>query len=159
MNRRLLGCILALLFLAVLYGCSTVTLPSKPSVSVIEICSGRQSCNNGQFKITDPDAIGQAIDALSPFRNGWQTDSQMVFTTGWFTYPTPEDSILLRDHDGKAVLVIWLGTGWIGTTIYDGSGQGKYFRKANTEEVDMLRVAFRITLRSTGPAQKAAQSG
>jgi len=146
--------ILPLILCVVLYGCSAVPLPPKSSVSTIEICSGRHDCNNGKFKIEDSESISQAIDTLLPFQSGWQTESQMALTTGWFTYPTPEDSVLFRNRDGKVALVIWFGPGWMGAAVYGGSSQGKYFRKVSDEEVKSLRSALRITLRSTGPAQK-----
>ncbi len=151
--------ILALLFCVVVYGCSAVPLPPKSSISTIEICSGRHDCNSGKFKIEDSESINKAIDMLLPFEGGWQTENQMPLTTAWFTYPTPEDSALFRDRDGKAAFVIWFGPGWMGAAAYGGSSQGKYFRKVSDEEVKSLRSALRITLRSTGPARKAAQSG
>lgn len=143
----------------VLYGCSSVPVPSKHSISTIEICSGRHDCNNGKFKIEDVDSIGLAVDRLLPFESGWQTETQMALTTGWFTYPTPEDRALFRNRDGKAILVVWFGTGWMGAAVYDGSNRERYFRKTSAEEVKLLREALRITLRSTGPARKAAQAG
>jgi hypothetical protein len=146
-----------LVLCVVLCGCSAVPIPPKSSISIIEICSGRHNCNNGKYKIEDVDSIGLAIDKLLPFKNGWQTETQMALTTGWFTYPTPEDDVLFRNRDGKAVFVIWFGTGWMGAAVYDGNSQDKYFRKTTAEEVKSLRAALRITLRSSGtPAGKPA---
>lgn len=150
--------LLVLLLCLGLGGCSAVPLPAKSSVSVLEICSGRQNCNNGKFKIEERDSIGHAIDALSPFQSGWQSETQMVFTTGWLTYPIPEDSVLVRNREGKVTLVIWFGSGWIGAAVYEGSSQGKYFRQVSAEKIDALRVAFHITVNPTGPARKNAQA-
>lgn len=144
MKRPLHQRLLPLVLCVVLCGCSAIPLPPKSSVSVIEICSGRHDCNNGEFKIKDSESIGQAIDTLLPFQGGWQTESQMAFTTGWFTYPTPEDSVLFRDQNGKADLVIWFGPGWMGAAVYGGGSQGKYFRKVSEEEVKSLRSTLRI---------------
>ena len=83
----------------------------------------------------------------------------MALTTGWFTYPTPEHKVLFRDREGKAVVVIWFGPGWMGAAVYEGGDRVKYFRKTMAEEVRPLRQALRITLHSTGPAKKAVQAG
>lgn len=159
MKRHLSQRILSLVLCIALCGCSAVPLPTKSSVSTIEVCSGRHDCNNGKFKIEDAESISRAIETLLPFQSGWQTEGQMALTTGWLTYPTPEDSVLFRDRRGKAELVIWFGPGWMGAALYGGSSQGKYFRKVSDEDVKLLRSALRITHHSTGTAQKAAQTG
>ena len=156
MKITLINRIALLAVCAVIYGCSAVPVPPKHSISTIEICSGRHDCNNGKYKIEDLDSIGLAVDKLLPFESGWQTETQMALTTGWFTYPTPEDRVLFRNRDGKSVLVVWFGTGWMGAAVYDGSNRGKYFRKTSAEEVKPLRDALRITNHSTGPAAKSA---
>lgn len=156
MNTQVFARTSLLIFCVVLCGCSQISIPTKSAITVINICSGRHDCNNGKLKIEDPESISQVIDALAPFQDGWQTENQMALTTGWFTYPTPEDSVGFRDRYDKSHLVIWFGVGWMGARVDHGDNRGTYFRKVSAEEVKPLRAALRITLRSTGPAPKAA---
>ena len=124
-------------------------MPPEASIAAIEVCSGRHSCSEGKYKIEDTRSIALAIEQLKPFQKGWKTETQMALTTGWFTYPTPQDTILIRGNDGKTSLVVWFGPGWMGADVYAGSGKGRYFRSEGAEDVKLLRNALRLTDCST----------
>ncbi len=81
----------------------------------------------------------------------------MALTTGWFTYPTPKDSVVFRDTDGEAPLVFWFGPGWMGSAVTIDHERKRYFRKVTETEVSNLRSALRITSRSNRPPSAAVE--
>jgi hypothetical protein len=69
----------------------------------------------------------------------------MTLTTGWFTYPTPEDSVGIRDKSGETPVVFWFGPGWMGSVVTGDGGRKRYFRKVTVNEVAEFREALRMT--------------
>jgi hypothetical protein len=128
-------------------GNERIALPEAHRIASIQVTAGRASLKNS---ITDPADVSRVLQAASALAAGWQTERQMALTTGWFTYPTPQDSAAFRDLDGSTPLVLWFGPGWFGCAVTDDAGRKRYFRKVTDREVADLRAALRISIRTGG---------
>src|SRR5256885_983858 len=155
-RRTMLVPLTSLLLLAAC-GAETIALPAPETIVRIDVCAGYINCDGGKHSITERSVIDAIAKAASAHRTGWQTETQMALTTGWFTYPTPQDSAAFYDAKGKAPLVLWFGPGWMGSAVTDDHERKRYFRKATDSEVSNLRAALRLTTRSNRPRSAAVE--
>ena len=152
MRRVLLSVVAA----GLLAGCSeSLPIPAPEQIERINVRVS-SDCSTS-YSITDAATIAEIVRAASAHQSGWQTERQMALTTGWFTYPTPLDSVGIRAKNGDTPFVIWFGHGWMGSAVTDQDGRRRYFRKVTAAEVAALRESLGIPSRCNKPPSAAIQ--
>jgi hypothetical protein len=99
-----------------------------------------------------------AIALINPHCHAIAIDGQSRAVTPDVNYePTPEDTVGIRDKDGKTLLVLWFGPGWMGSAVTDERGRKRYFRKVTADEVAELRATLRMASHSSRPPKAAVE--
>ncbi|RJG13029.1 hypothetical protein D3879_07065 [Pseudomonas cavernicola] len=123
-------------------GSETIQIPEQSEIQEINICQGRHDCNIGKSMINDQYIIKKALQETLKHSQSWQTEPEMALTTGWLTYPTPTDTVAFKGRDNNTLLVLWFGSGWIGTWQIKEGKHVKFFKRVSAEEVKSLRLTL-----------------
>ena len=124
-----------------LVGCGSETLyiPAQTDIQEINICQGSSNCNIGKSRINDQKVIENALEETKEYSQSWQTELEMALTTGGLTYPTANDTVVFKGLDDSILLVLWFGTGWIGSVQIKEGKYTKLFKRVSAEDVKKLR--------------------
>ncbi len=124
-----------------LAGCGSEVLyiPAQADIQEINICQGSSNCNIGKSRINDKKVIENALQETLKYSQSWQTELEMALTTGWLTYPSPNDTVVFKGRDDNMLLVLWFGTGWMGSVQIKEGKHSKLFKRVSAQDVKSLR--------------------
>jgi hypothetical protein len=122
--------------LVMIPSCSTaekgLPIPEASSISQMVVSWRGEDGQERGSVVDDPKAIEHILQFLQNHNDGWRKP--------WDTFPTSQYSIALK-QDTKLILVIWVGTDWIGGREGDGDAEDNRLHSlSEPERAEMLGI-------------------